>query len=192
MKSYKGLIISFLLLITIVSALAYPLKPFTRFDNVLVRGRLSLDTPTDNAYMPYGEGIAYLTASAATNGAITTNKTYQIVDTYANGATSTINFIATVNVHIGDIVILEGHPTRTITLTSCPSTVNYSVDVSGNQTGGLNSTTQNIMLNVTDWTIGTVSVNQTTYSVVLRNNRSFIGLIFNGQFWCELFRSLSK
>ena len=197
MKSYKGLIISLLLLITIVGAFAYPIVPYTRFQNVEVRGKLCLSTPTDNAYMPYGEGYAYLVPSATTNATIYPNKAYQLVDVINAPVNSavTINFIDTSNVHVGDVIVLQGYsPTHTITFVSSPTTIDYSVNASGNQTGGLNTATNNIMLDAgTDWATTTnYIINNTTYSVTLRNNRSILALIFNGSYWVQLFKSICK
>ena len=195
MKLYKGLIIASLLLITIVGALAFANTPPTRFTDIVVRGQFSLGTPTDNAYLPYGWGTAYLVPSATTNATVTPDKTYQIVSAVnPNSFGVSINFISTFNARIGDIYIFEGHPTQQIEFDSIPTTVDYSVNASGNQTGGLNSITQNIVLNTdTDYlTTSNYVVNNTTYSAILRNSRSLIAFIFNGRFFCEIWRCICK
>ena len=166
----KTIVSCLLLLIGLASLYAFPVLPYTTYDNVLIREWMSFGTASNNVYYnpslsPYMKiGLSGIPTASGTIGIITPNRTYNILypSSYAleNGLASTLNFIATRNVVDGDLLILEGSPTLSIVIV--PGTVS----------------TQNLRL-------------ATTSNYTLTSNYQTIGLIYRKGFWKELFHSFN-
>ena len=179
-------------------ALAFPILPYTTYDNLKVREWFSVGAVSNNVYTNpvFGPNSTayiqiagdstvsynyvsptvsyYSVTNVCNNGRITPNRTYNVLNISAGSIisanASTLNYIAPTYASNGDILILEGPTTQSVVI--MPYTPTWATM----------APTHNLRLACTT----------PSYTYTMTNNMQTLTLIYNEGYWKEITHSFNQ